>query len=418
MRLKWFKGRQLPEVMRQVRNDLGDDAVILRTRTAATRGLRGLMGMRGVEVLAAVDDGEPARGGVTTLPAEPAEPIGPSDRISATLPTGHAERVGPRERIDSDEALEPVEVGATARSTRRTPQRPRRASVRASGIATAPPGTDVAELRDLIIRLGGGRVLPPALSAWYARLLERGLDEETAFRVLDELGRATVEDAPSAAEIEWLVGERLMESLHAAGSPVAPSEGVIALVGPPGAGKTATAAKLAVRAQIATGRARLVSLDAMSLGAAGHLDALAAASGVTCALTASMEQLGAVLRRRWAGVTVIDTPGVSARDAGAIAELAERLHAVSPTEVHLVVPATSKREDALASVAALAPLGPTHLAFTRLDEATTAGSLLTVGAASGLPLSYVADGREIPHDLHTATARGLVRLVLKGEAHP
>jgi len=411
MRLKWFRGRQLPEVMRQVRNDLGDDAVILRTRTA-TRGLRGLMGMRSVEVLAAVDDGEPAGGALAPLPVEPA---GPTDAAEPFEPAG---------------PLEPVAVGAPLPSTARAAEHPRRTRVgatgraagpapsRATGMAPAPLGAEVAELRDLIIRLGGARVLPPMLSSWYTRLLARGLDEETAFRVLDELGQAAVSDAPSAAEIEWLVGERLMELLRAAGSPAAPSVGVIALVGPPGAGKTAMAAKLAVRAQIATGRARLVSLDAMSLGAAGHLDALGAASGVTCALAASMEQLGTVMRRRWPAVTVIDTPGVSARDADAIAELAERLRAAAPTEVHLVVPATCKSEDALASVAALAPLGLTHLAFTRLDEATTAGSLVTVGAASGLPLSYVADGREIPHDLHTATARGLVRLVLKGDAHP
>lgn len=65
MHLKRFSGRALAEVMREVRETLGPDAVILHTRTRR-RGWRGLLGRGRVEVLAATD----RRDDVTT-PASP-----------------------------------------------------------------------------------------------------------------------------------------------------------------------------------------------------------------------------------------------------------------------------------------------------------------------------------------------------------
>jgi flagellar biosynthesis protein FlhF len=175
------------------------------------------------------------------------------------------------------------------------------------------------------------------------------------------------------------------------------------------------AATLAVRAGIAGRRARLVSLDGVGLGAAGFLEVVAEASGVSCALATTAEELIAALAEPGAGLTVIDTPGVNPRDPDAVAALAALLRVAQPDQVHLIVPATTKSEDAVAAVAGLAGLAPTHVAFSRLDEAATLGSLLSVCATGELPVSYLAAGRDIPNDLTPATARGLARRVLGGE---
>jgi flagellar biosynthesis protein FlhF len=365
MRLKWFKGRQLPDIMRQVRRELGEDAVILHTRTAQ-RGLSGLLGRASVEVLAAVDEPEPAgERAATGLEEPPAEP----------------------------------------------------ALVAAPAGAAASLGAEVADLRRLLIRVGGARALPPPVASFYSRLLDGGVDPDLAFGVLDEL--AAADGPPPALEaLAPRVQAALESRLRVTGSSTTPrGSAVVALVGPPGAGKSLTAAKLAVRAQIATGRARLVSLDGVSLGARGWLEALGAASGVTCALAVTARQVAAVMGRRWAGLTLIDTPGLSPRDGDAVAALSELLRVAQPSEVHLVVPATCKTEDALAAVTALAPLRVSHLILTRLDEATTWGSLLTVAARSRLPLSWLSAGRDIPDDLQAATARGLVQRIVHGDPH-
>jgi flagellar biosynthesis protein FlhF len=277
---------------------------------------------------------------------------------------------------------------------------------------------EVAELRSLLIRFGGARALPSPLVAFYTGLLNAGVEEAIAFRILDGLATVDAGGRELAAEaLDRSVEDRIAGLVRVAGSPTAPRDAVIAFVGPAGAGKTTTSAKLAVRAHVAEGAARIVSLDGVNLGACGYLDALASASGVPYALALTPDEIRAALGERPAGLTVIDTPGVTPRDEAAVTALAGLLRVAAPVEVHLVLPATAKPDDALAAVRGLAPLGLTHVAFTRLDETATCGSLLTVCATSGLPLSYVASGRDIPDDLDPATARGLARRVLRGEIY-
>jgi flagellar biosynthesis protein FlhF len=111
----------------------------------------------------------------------------------------------------------------------------------------------------------------------------------------------------------------------------------------------------------------------------------------------------------------VDTPGVSARDGRGLQELGGLLRSCRAKEVHLVLSATSKAADALAAVRPFAPLGTTHLLFSRLDETTSFGSLLGVSVESGLPLSYFGTGREVPNDIQPAAARELARRVLRGD---
>lgn len=379
MQLKWFKGPRLPEVMEQVREAFGEDAVILHTRTAQG-GLRGWLGRSRVEVLAAVDEQEVLLGA----------------------------------------AAEPVPTLTEADAP--PPARPEPPSAPAAVVCehdVAGFSAEVAELRSLLIRFGGARALPSPLAPFYSWLLTAGVEEGLAFRLLDGLLTNGADGRPLSVEaIGRSVEDRITALVRVAGSPTTPRDAVLAFVGPPGAGKTTTAAKLAVRAHVAEGMTRLVSLDDVDLGAAGYLAALGGASGVPNVMARTPAEVRAAFSRRHAGLTVIDTPGMNPRDTAAVSALADRLRIAAPTEVHLVLAATTKPDDAMAALRQLTDLGLTHVAFTRLDEAATCGSLLTVCDAGGLPLSYVAAGRDVPNDLNPGTARGLARRVLRGEPHP
>src|SRR5258708_6655300 len=62
MHIKRYKGHRLPDVMRQVREDLGEEAVILHTKAGAARGVRRLIGAADGEGVAAGDEPAPAPG--------------------------------------------------------------------------------------------------------------------------------------------------------------------------------------------------------------------------------------------------------------------------------------------------------------------------------------------------------------------
>src|SRR5690606_10300676 len=102
--------------------------------------------------------------------------------------------------------------------------------------------------------------------------------------------------------------------------------GTAALVGPTGVGKTTTIAKLAASYAMRHGSEgiALVCADAWRIGAREHLEAFAQIIGVEVHAASDPAELEAVLDRvRSSRLVLIDTEGVSQRDAG----LAERLAA-------------------------------------------------------------------------------------------
>jgi len=111
---------------------------------------------------------------------------------------------------------------------------------------------------------------------------------------------------------------------------------------------------------------------------------------------------------------VIDTPGVGPENRQGLRQLQGLLRAVAPDEVHLVLSATSKGPDTRAAVRAFAAVGVTHLPFTHLDETASCASVIDACIESGLPLSYVGTGRDIPGDLDPAEPRRLIRRTLQG----
>ena len=60
-----------------------------------------------------------------------------------------------------------------------------------------------------------------------------------------------------------------------------------------------------------------------------------------------------------------------------------------------------------------AAVGATALLLTKLDEANGLGNVLPVLRCSGLPLSYLTDGQNVPDDIEVAEARRLARLILQ-----
>jgi flagellar biosynthesis GTPase FlhF len=171
-----------------------------------------------------------------------------------------------------------------------------------------------------------------------------------------------------------------------------------------------------VQAHLGGERTRVVSLDAVGLAASAQLDAVSAILGVPHVLATTPEDLARRATGEGPATTFVDTPGVSPRDPAAVAALAGLLRSARPTEVHLVLPATTSVADGLLAARALAPLGVTRLLFTRLDEASGHGALVAVSLATELPLSYLATGRDIPNDIRPASAEELARRVLQGES--
>ena len=184
----------------------------------------------------------------------------------------------------------------------------------------------------------------------------------------------------------------------------------IALVGPAGAGKTTTIAKLATGPHFPDWRVGLLTLDSQRTGALEQIHAHAEAARLPLEVVYAPAEVPAALRRLGkCDLILVDTPGRSRRSTQA-AEWDEILRVVAPDEVHLAVPASIRPVLAPHLRAEFRAARATHAVVTKLDEVPSDGGLAELAAEVGLPLRWVTDGQEVPADLHPAVPRVMAAL--------
>lgn len=197
-----------------------------------------------------------------------------------------------------------------------------------------------------------------------------------------------------------------------------PNAKPLLLIGPPGAGKTLTAARLATRLVLAGTPPLIVTADAHRAGAAEQLAAFTRLLGVELLAACQPASLSRALERRRAGAPVlIDSAGTDPflrADLDAIRGLAEATGA----EIVLVMPAGLDPIEASDMAAAYAAAGAKPLIATRLDVARRLGGVLAAAAAGG-PLAEFGIGPGAADGLVPATPAALAhRLMQTRTAHP
>ncbi len=226
------------------------------------------------------------------------------------------------------------------------------------------------------------------------------------------------EPSPSSASLLQVLRESLGARIELAPEPSirrkTGSPHLVALVGPPGVGKTTTLVKLAARYG-ANSRfpLQIISMDNYRVAASEQLRTYASVLGVGFDALTSAAALEKTLRQYQAKeLILIDTPGYGWRDFAAAEDLAALLRQSESSTIHLVVSASMKPSD-LARVADLYELfGYQSILFTKVDETATIGPLISESCLRRKPLSYLCAGQRIPEDIEVATRERILDRVL------
>lgn len=198
-------------------------------------------------------------------------------------------------------------------------------------------------------------------------------------------------------------------------------DGVFALVGPTGVGKTTSTAKLAARCVARHGASRiaLVTTDGYRIGAFEQLRIYGKLLGVMVHSVRDASDLTiALAEMKHKHIVLIDTAGASQRDTMVAEQIAMLSAGGGRVQRLLCLNTTSTAETLDEVVRAYRGDGLAGCLLTKLDEASGIGGALDVAIRHKLPLAFVANGQRVPEDLHLPDRAQLLERAFTPHADP
>jgi len=188
---------------------------------------------------------------------------------------------------------------------------------------------------------------------------------------------------------------------------------IVMLVGPSGAGKTATLVKLAVREGLERRKpVQLLSVDNYRVGGAEQLRHYATILGVPFQALETAQGLDLALQEsRRKELVLIDTPGYGAGEIEEARELARFVSSRGDIDCHLVLTASMRSADLWRVAERFERFRPQKLLFTRLDETDAYGPLWSLALRLRRPVSFLCAGQRIPEDLEPASQQRLLEML-------
>ena len=190
----------------------------------------------------------------------------------------------------------------------------------------------------------------------------------------------------------------------------------IILIGPPGAGKTVTTAKLAARARLSGASVRVIATDTIKAGAMAQLQALTEALSIGLRQADGTAELRAAIAASAGGdLIIVDSVGINPYIQVECKYL-RNLITTADAEPIALLPASLDRENAIAAAHAFAELGCRRLIATHLDLTLTMGAVLSAAYHADLALSEASDTPAIAGGLTPLSSPELAKMLSRGLA--
>ncbi|SFD80220.1 flagellar biosynthesis protein FlhF [Lentibacillus persicus] len=363
MKVKKFVAPTMPEAMNTIRKELGPEAVILNSKEVSKGGFLGLFKKRSIEVVAALD---------------------PSPK--------------PPPKNDKKPTRQPI------------PFKP--ASTDGDVLS------EVRQLRKVIeLQTADGADYPTDYQVIYRHLLSQEIEETLAHDLMDALVQKhkasdtlLTDHNAILLEIRAEIEERFQN--RGVGG-FAERKRLIQFVGPTGAGKTTTIAKVAAsRMMHDHKRVAFITADTYRIAAVEQLKTYANILNVPLEVVYNSDDYNEAIQKYASyDLILVDTAGRNFREEKYVRDLEKTIAFNDETETCLVLSLTAKASDLAKIYDQFKHLPIQNVIFTKMDETRQYGSILNITLNNNLGVAYLTNGQDVPDDILKPTPQVVSGLI-------
>jgi flagellar biosynthesis protein FlhF len=432
MKTKKIIADTMPQALKMVRQQLGDNAIIVNTRAINTGGLFGFFSKQKYEVTAyTVDKDE--------TPIEPKikyeaieKPIRPvvekknQDILDDMEKQNSVFHKNPQKLYQFYSQPETVIDKKAPSSSQAKVENDKQSQPLIKGAETANHLLDeIKHMRKMMMTLmmddKQGRNIPPSVVTYVNQLRKQGVDEEIIEFIVNELLKKYESIHDKSEEvikneiisiIEGIINHRLSISMS-----VSESTRMINVIGPTGVGKTTTIAKLATEQVLKQKRrVAMITTDVYRIAAVEQLKTYAGILNVPIEVVRSSDELEkSITKLEHYDLIYMDTTGRNYKEVKYRESINEFINHPLKSDNYLVLSLTTKYEDMEILLKEFLESPIKKLILTKLDETTSYGSIVNIAFKYPYELAYITNGQSVPEDITAIDPSVLTRYLLGEE---
>lgn len=365
MKIKKYIAGTMPEAMKQIRADLGSDAIILNSKEIKHGGIFGIFKKKKIEVIAALDKQPIKETSNLEVDVQPVAPI-----------------------VQKDDANSEVL-------------------------------NEIKYLKKILEQQGvqSEAIYLPDYQLAYQHLIDQEVESIYAKEIMDTVvkNNEADEDMPSQEiiiqDVRLEIKKRLTEIKQ---EEVTSLYKVLHFVGPTGVGKTTTLAKIAANKMLnEKQKVAFITMDTYRIAAIEQLKTYARILDVPIEVAYSIEDYkNAVQKFESYDLILVDTAGRNFRDAKYVNELLGNMD--QEIKTYVVLSLTAKPKDIIEIYDQFNHIEKKEVIFTKIDETRQYGSILNIALANQIRVAYITDGQDVPDDLIEPSPEVISNYIVRG----
>ncbi|NHM29812.1 flagellar biosynthesis protein FlhF [Neobacillus terrae] len=385
MKVNKFMAPSMPEAMKLVRAELGNDAVILNSRVVESGGFLGFFRKKNFEVIAAVDPAPKQKS--KPLIKEKTKPVHETLKKAGNK----EEELVTHSKSDSDLIKEINGLKDMIRKELGNPDRLRP--------VYPEPINHIQQLMEEqeVARDLQEHFISALLERWY-RNGQEGHEKKVTFWFREEL-------------------DEYLRNCQFGG--ISFTKKFVNVVGPTGVGKTTTLAKMAADCVIKyKKKVAFITTDTYRIAAIDQLKTYAKILDVPIEVCYNMDDFQEASRKFESfDVILVDTAGRNFRNPQYVKDLQKIIDFDQEMETFLVLSLAAKQKDMEEIYKQFSAIKINSLVFTKADETSIYGSMINMMHANKVGVSYITNGQNVPDDMIAASPEPIINLLLGVERH-